>query len=643
MRQGYGHMVLDHTVEKVKAMRAERRRRLAAVTTREEALAYRDEVRTKIAAVFTPFPDKTPLNAHVGRHVERPGYHIDNVVFESRPGCLVTGNLYIPDDLDGPAPCVLGACGHTITGKAADYNQNFAQRLVASGFVVFVFDPLNQGERIQYVDIPGAQETAESSVKAHNMMGKQLELLGDNMPNWFAWDAIRALDYLLSRPEVDSTRVGMTGCSGGGTQTTWMCGLDDRLTMAAPSCFVITFLSNLENELPADAEQYPVGALGAGLEQADFIIARAPKPVIFLGQRYDFFDRRGLAEAHSDVRRIYDLLGADQDDLVCYYGDYPHGYKRSDQEEMVAFFARHAGIDDVRLVPETEPLGPDPLYATPTGNVIEAGGTPVYALAAQRADELAKTRPSLAPDALRERLASLLKVPTQRGVPHYRNLRPDRGPDVTFGRVAVEVEGNVRALMMKRMAHPERAHALTVDAMVNVYVAHLSSEEDLVSDPLALDLQKRGDLYAIDVRGLGVSAPDDGLDFLHPYGVDYMMHGHGLMFNEPYVGRRVLDVLTTIDLLCGMGAKDVRLYGRGQGAILALFAAVLDDRVTAVTYKNGPESFQEWISAPIVHWPAANVLPGVLHHFDVSDLVACLGERVTVVEPWGPWMAPVDG
>lgn len=639
MRSGYGHMVIDHVVDSLRAMRAERQERLRAVTTKAEALAYQREVREKIASSFGPFPRRTPLHARVTGHVQRAGYRIEKVILESRPGCWVTGALYIPDGLQGAAPGVLGSCGHSLPGKGMDYNQEFPQHLVASGFVVLVFDPLNQGERIQYVGIPGSEETAASSVLAHNMMAKQLELIGEDMPSWFAWDAIRALDYLLSRPEVDPAHVGMTGCSGGGTMTTWMWGLDERLTMAAPSCFVTTFLSNLEDEIPADAEQYPVGVLAAGLEQADFYLARAPKPVILLGERYDFFDRRGTQEAFAEMQRFYDLLGAPQGALAYYEGPDAHGFRRADMEEMVRFFARQAGIATVRQVPQTEHLDASVLAATPTGNVIEAGGTPVFAMTGRRAQELAKSRPALSAEALRATLRELLGIKELPGVPHYRNLRPVRADGAAHARCAVETEGGIRAILRKRLAQPERAHALEVAGTVWLYLPHLSAEEELASPDLAA-LQRPGDLYALDVRGLGEAMQDDALDFWHHYNVDYLLHGHGLMFGESYLGRRVLDVLSTLNLLYNEGAQEVRLYGRGQGAILALFAGLLDPRVAKVVLKNAPASFQEWATVPIVQWPATNVVPGVLKHLDVADCLRVLGERAQVVDPWGPDMAP---
>ncbi len=641
MRRGYGHMVIDHYIARLREMRAERAARLRGLCTRAEALAYQARVREAIRAAFAPLPEVTPLHARVTGVIERPAYRIEKVLFESRPGCLVTANLYVPNDLAAPAPGVIAPCGHSADGKASALYQGFCQRLAVNGFVVLIYDPFNQGERDQYVRLPDRSSVA-SCTHAHNMMGKQLELVGESFCAWRAWDGIRALDYLLSRPEVDARRVGLTGNSGGGTMTTWLWPLDERFTMAAPSCFVTTFLYNLENELPADCEQYPPGVLGAGLEMADFLIARAPDPVLILGQQYDFFDRRGLREACDEVRRFYALLGAPPENVDCFIGHHAHGYWPENQEAMVDFFARHAGTGPVRRLAETEALDERTLYATPTGNVIEAGARPIYTCIAERADELAGQRTKLSPDALKAKLSELLRLPSARGAPHYRVLRPTRVNGATYARYAIETEGDVRAILRKKMAMPERAHTLDVGETAHLYLPHYSSEEDLATDVLALALQEQGELYALDVRGLGESAPDEESSFWHPYSMDYMMHGYALLFGESYLGRRVWDALRVLDLMAAEGARQVHLYGRGQGALMALFAALLHPLVATVTLKNAPRSYCEWTRAALVDWPAANGLRGVLQHFDLDDCVRALGERVKVIEPWGPRMEPLE-
>ena len=125
--------------------------------------------------------------------------------------------------------------------------------------------------------------------------------------------------------------------------------------------------------------------------------------------------------------------------------------------------------------------------------------------------------------------------------------------------------------------------------------------------------------------------------------MDYLFHGHALMLGESYLGRRVHDALTTIDLLVGEGARKVHLYGRGQGALIALCTALLHDRSGTVTLHNSPLSYTAWCKTPLVAWPAANFLRGALCYFDLPDLYRALDKRLSLVEPWGPDMKPLRG
>jgi len=635
-------MLVDDYVRRLRDARAARRERLARLRTRSAALAYQRHARNAIRRAFGPQPPRTPLNARVVGSLRQRHHTLEKVVFESRPGCLVTAHLYVPHDLRGPAPAVLGTCGHSATGKMEPLYQEFCQRLARAGFVVLIYDPFNQGERDQYWLLPDRQAVA-SCTHAHNMMGKQLELVGQWFGAWRAWDGIRALDYLLSRPEVDPTRVGITGNSGGGTMTTWLWAYEDRFTMAAPSCFVTTFLANLENELPADCEQYPPGVIGAGLEMADFLLARAPKPVLLLGQRYDYFDRRGLEEAYGDVRAFYALLGAPEDAAQLFVGPRPHGFSVENQEAMVAFFARHAGLARVVRLRRPEHLDEASGRVTPAGNTVAAGATPIYAQVAAIAAELASARPRPAREDLPALAARTLNLPLRAGTPHYHVLRPYRLEAHTMARYAVETERDIRALVHKRLLDPGTAGVLETEPHACVWLSHAGATADLETDPLARRLLASDALYAVDVRGLGESAQDDGDGGLfHPYGMDYMMHGYGLLLGESYLGRRVHDVLRVLDLLGAKGVRRVTLYGRGQGAVIGLFAGLLHELVDRVVLKNGPLSYAEWTEAPLVAWPAANMLRGALTVFDLPDLMGALGDRLRLVEPWGPDMQPAS-
>src|SRR5690606_35607775 len=148
----FPRMVHEHFVKKVRSVEATGNEVRSAMKTKADAEAYVRDIRSKIQQSLGPWPEKTPLNAKVTGKVERDDYTIENVIFESRPGLLVTANLYIPKKRKFPLPAVLGTCGHSNNGKAEPAYQSFCQGLAKKGYVVLIFDPLGQGERLQYIN-----------------------------------------------------------------------------------------------------------------------------------------------------------------------------------------------------------------------------------------------------------------------------------------------------------------------------------------------------------------------------------------------------------------------------------------------------------------------------------------------------------
>ena len=208
----------------------------------------------------------------------------------------------------------------------------------------------------------------------------------------------------------------------------------------------------------------------------------------------------------------------------------------------------------------------------------------------------------------------MLSLPRRRSTPHYKVLRPQRHGEYTHARYAIESEGDVRALLYKRLAHATREHTLDVERTPSLYLPHL----DAVSECSSV-LPDLVPLYGLNPRGLGESRPDDA-DFFHLYGMDYLFHGHAIMLGESYLGRRVHDALSALDLLFGEGAQKVHLYGRGQVALITLCVALLDDRSGMVTLYNAPLSYTAWCKDPLVAWSAANFLRGALRYFDLPDI-----------------------
>jgi len=643
MPSGYQHMVLDYYVAKLRSKKERRLAELKAIRTPEQAFAYQKKARQAVENAFSPWPETVPLNLKVSGIIHYEGYHLEKLLFESRPGFQVSALLYVPEAAKtGKVPGVLATCGHSKEGKASPIYQAFAQRLVKNGFMVLAYDPIHQGERDQY---PLLEEHGEKDFPglcgAHNYMGRQLELFGDSFGAWRVWDGQVALSVLLSRPEIEASQVGVTGNSGGGTLSEWLWACDSRLTMAAPSCHLTTLLGDLENELPRDAEQYPPGILGAGLELADLMIVRAPQPAIMLGQKYDFFERRGFLEAYQDLKAFYEILQAG-DKVEMFLGPTTHGYSLHNQEAMVDFFCRQIGKTALQV--EVSPVEEDALAVCPEGNVIRSGSVSIGELIAQKEQELAFARQPLGLAALQKKLAELLQLPERHGIPHFRIPRACpyhiAGREEIWARYAVETEEpGIRAIVHKNVLQAGCFHTLDVKKQVCLYLPDVASEWDILENAYLRQLVTRQEIYAIDPRGMGESRPENGSkndaeDFFQDYGVDYMLHGYGSMLSESYLGRRVFDVLRVIDLLAAEGAEEFHLHGRGQGAIIGAFAALLEKRLSKVFLIDSPTSFHEWTVDPLARWPAASHLRGSLKFFDFPDVLAALGQKVTVQSSW---------
>lgn len=639
----YPRMVQDWMVDQVRTAEKRGNARREALKTQADAEAYVQSVQQRIMESFGPFPEKTPLNARVMKTVDRKVYTIENIIFESRPGLMVTGNLYLPSVRTKPVPGVIGVCGHSVNGKAEKAYQSFAQGLARQGYACFIIDPIGQGERLQLLTNAG-KSLIGPGTSEHIHLGNQQTLVGEFLGSWFVWDGIRALDYLLSRPEIDPKHIGVTGNSGGGTQTTWLCGVERRWTMAAPACFVTTFRRNCENELPADTEQCPPRVLALDLDHSDFLAAMAPKPTIIISQEKDYFDARGSEEAHARLQRIYSLLGKSDATAMQLGSDY-HGYSQPNREAMYRFFNQWTQAANTDKEPELTIEDDQTLWCTPMGQVDPLGSVRVSTYTRGTSLELARSRGAKSGAELRKAIESVLKLPKREDVPDYRILR-NAGkrmyPLANYCTYAVETEPGIQALVTRLHADTLISRPPTGQKRAILYVAHRSSDAELREESLIAELLKSTSdsaFYACDVRGIGESQPDVcGVNqFGKPYGSDYFHSAHSLMLDRPYLGQKTFDVLRVIQWLHAQGHDEIHLVGCGWGALPATYAAILSDEVKQVTVKHCLRSYGEIAESENYKWPYAIMLPGVLKLFDLDDCRRELqAKSLRDIEPWGP-------
>ncbi len=350
---------------------AKRDQTIAAIRTPEQMDARKRHVRTTLLRLLGGLPDERgPLNARKLWEKDRGRFVVEGVTYESLPGYVVTANVYRPK-LAGRYPAVLFAMGHWDAGKAAA--QKIASNLAMKGFVVLAFDPVGQGERLQAFDQRLGRSIAGGSTDQHFMAGAQAVLAGQSVARYFIWDGIRGIDYLQTRGDVDGERIGCTGCSGGGTQATFISALDDRVKVAAPACYMQTF-KQLFTRSVGDSEQSWPGFISSGLDQTDFVELFAPKPWLISSTEEDFFPPAAAKPVYEEARGWYRLLG--QEERVKWVvGPGPHGTPLMVREAIYEWMIRWLKNGDGSASEEAVDLLPD-LDLTVTSG--QAGGRELF-------------------------------------------------------------------------------------------------------------------------------------------------------------------------------------------------------------------------------------------------------------------------
>ena len=627
----YPSVLQESLIRRLRELSRQRDQRLDGINTRAGAQAYVAGVRRRIRRCFGPLPKRTPLNVRITREDEREGYTRRNIIFESRPGYMVTACMYVPAG-QGKAPVVLAICGHSHQGKGRDIYQSLCIGLVKQGYLVLMTDPVSQGERWQHPgEVSGKTWTGKSSVCEHNAIGKTQSLVGEFFGTWRVWDNMRGLDVLLDHPRADKSRVGVTGCSGGGTLSSYMFALDDRINMAAPCCYITTFLNNLENSLPCDAEQMIPGMLASGLEMGDLLLARAPLPVCVLAEEYDFFDVRGAREFYRQARRLYSLLGK-PGNIKLAVGGGGHNYSRPMREAMYSFFNKQTGIaskadeDRIGIVPE-----PEQNTCAAGGDVNAAGSRPAWEFTAAKARELAATRPRLSKQSAADRLRKVLRLPARKAICHYRNSQPlvhsNEKPGAALGletHYVVET-GDALAVICRflPLSVLDSCFNLAPPRDVELFIPGRSALDEV--DVLAGTVmgKRLDEAWLVEPRGLGNTMPKSLSNhaFDASYGMDYMIATTYEMLDGQLMGMRVHDVLCVLDLLAARGARRITLTGRGLGAIIAAFAGALHGNVAKVNVIDPPPSYFDMTQKPLTAEGAQYMVRGILKYFDWTDFL----------------------
>lgn len=282
------------------------KRTLANIKTLDDWKKARPQYRKQLFEMLglAPLPKKTPLKPVITGKNDHPDFTVENVHFQSRPGLYVTGNLYVPKNLKEKAPTVLYVCGHGRVkkngisyGNKATY-QHHGGWFARNGYVCLMIDTLQLGE------IEGIHHGTYN----HDMWWWNAR--GYSSAGVEAWNCIRALDYLETRPEVDADRFGVTGRSGGGAYSWWVSALDERIKVAVP----VAGITSMKNHVvDGTVEGHCDCMFHVNTYRWDYpMIAAlvAPRPLLISNSDKDrIFPLDGVVDVYTKVRRIYELYG----------------------------------------------------------------------------------------------------------------------------------------------------------------------------------------------------------------------------------------------------------------------------------------------------------------------------------------------
>jgi dienelactone hydrolase len=555
-----------------------------------------------------PMPKRTPLRAQITGVLERPGQRIEKIVFQSMPGLYVTGNLYVPRKPSGALPTILYACGHSPhpLGAKQDY-QDRALWFVSHGYVCLVLDTLEFGE------VAGLHHGM------HDLNLWNWVSLGYTPVGVEVWNAIRALDYLETRPEVDRKRIGMTGISGGGAVTWYTAALDERIAAAAPVCSTYTFGSQAAHWVAAGQcdciyfhntflRDFPmVGAL------------IAPRPLLICSGRRDVdFPPDGYHEVFRRVKGAYALYaGSGSSDRVMEVDDdVGHADAPRLRKAVREWMNRWLKDDTVPLVvepaDETKPETAEDLACL--------SRLPSDAINYHIHDAFIPTARPKTPASLAQWQERRREVVTQLRDKVFRWFPAAKVP---FETKVTSSDGGWAA----RYADYKEV-VFTSELGVPIRAQLLRPRDRPPEPPLLIHVKRAGDsIYPLDLDELLPVLGRYTVLILNPRLTEHPVSAFEYAEIErtaSWTGRsiaamQVWDILRAVAWAIEeerISPPSVSVYGKGEAGILGLYAGLFEERITRLVLGGPPAS----------HWQGPALL-NVLRITDIPEVAGALAPR----------------
>lgn len=605
----------------LKCMEGAAERRQVAVTG-GKINEYRKEIQTAVRNFYGELPvgkNGAPLKSEMVSTFEKEGYRIENVLFDSFPGWEVNATVYVPLDYKPPFPAVVVAVGHS--GKQKESYQLPCQFFARSGYLAIVFDP------------PGMAGEKRSG-NCHFADGVRCYLTGETSSQYFIADALRCIDYLETRNDVDlSHGVAMTGVSGGGTTTTLANLLDDRVAVTGPSCCV-TPLADLDITqcYCGCPETHIWGRYSQGIDETDLICAATPKPVLLMAGELDEVFRIDETRKLADQAKGFFEKAGVAEHFEFFVDNAGHCYSLAQAKEFVKFMNRNLLKDHRREMCELPNDGfqidPDEqLKCNPRTDVN------MFSLTLDKANDLEKVWDDV--ERIRQAAIEIAGVDDIATLPDVETGTPFQVWTHNWQQILLKPEEGIE--LPGTFLYPENScpagAVLHFDDQHRNRLLHTHGTMAKV-----MNYQKESDVYnllSVDLRGWGDTAAA-----MYPYemacwgSVDKYLAYTSAALGDSIMAMRIRDGLAALAYLRSRPEVNndcIVITGCGLAAVVALHVALIDGDVKGVVTWDGLVSFKSLLESESYVWGADTFMPNVLPKYDLPRLVAAMNGSVSVL------------
>ena len=610
---------------------------VAGIRSSADADRRKAEVREKILRLIGGLPEGNgPLSVREFHKSNDNGFRVERIAYESQPGFWVTADVYVPEEEAGPFPAIVLAPGHGAGGKSENWNWggNFAR----NGIMALAYDPVGQGERLQYYDADQQKSKIGNPTGEHGEANIGPMLIGDNIARYMVNDAMRGVDYLISRKDVDATRIGAFGCSGGGTSTAYFAALDDRVKVAASACYITSFNELLASPTGAqDAEQSIPHFIEQGLDFADWVEAFAPKPYAVISTMDDMFPFEGARQTFDEVKRFYGAYSA-EDKIHWITGPGGHGNLGPVTPAIMKFFTLNLkGSSDEPTFSTLRAPTATATVVTPTGQVSTEFREPasVFSLNRKRAETRMAKQTEWTSKADVSRLQTRLRT----------DIRALTGAVIEPGAVT---QVNVNSTE-QRTSYRLETIVMTSDndmqiagyiAVPNLITSAMPATLMMDTRPSTSLIEAGGDVDRLAKAGRIVMlfdarpTPPGTESIKSPYlGPFNLLSLRSFLVGKSIIGLRIDDTIRAVNWLAARRDVDrnaITVYGSGPLGMVALHAAALDSRISKVVVANTLTSYRLIVDQPVHRNVSEIVIPGVLQHYDTTDLLTAIHPRPVI-------------